>query len=809
MSSRKKITEFPDAEAKLQRPVKQSAFERQKAEAEAKRRREEAETAAALESFRETFGDDDSFRSSARDSKPPPSRLTDGFPNKPPLGASTGYGGGSGKRHFGVPSGPTMKSGPGSLGPVPSSLGKKRPFEGFQSRDEGRGRLGLSSWDSRSRTDENAPVADRAQEKAISKPTLRLANIPLNTSLSAIKALVPSNLTVDDVKIIPPSGPSGTERKSNTAIVILSQETPAKDIDAAASVLQNRYLGFGFFLSAQKYLSSAAISSSLPISVSSGPSSHPFGAKRVEPSVKTHLSQPIGHGRAYAPPSSYGPASASVDRNDLLHVPTRPPGDIKQLRMIHKVIESVLERGAEFEALLMSRPEVQREEKWAWIWDARSEGGIWYRWRLWDIITGFWSRRRVDKYVPLFERSHAWKVPDERLPYEYATGVDEFVSDPDYNSLDEDDFEPDKPRQNETGSGSKTKDDTFLNPIDKSRLAYLLARLPTTLSKIKNGDIASVSAFALAHTSKGADEVAEMVVSNIERPLAFTSANPKCKKDSKGKDGDGEDSRHVSPAAEDKAASDATDIRESRLIGLYVVSDILELSGNKNLAWRFRQLLETALRKHKTFEMLGMMADKFNFGLMRANNWKNSIEYVLSIWDGKNIFPEETQAFFYSSFKNPPSVKKDTSGGETGKTTSRWKSVTRSTAEGGKASAISAASNLPASYLEPANGSGRADRMLDTGETDREPQLSQVQYSFGAGELLSEDDIDGEAHEGPTDHDAVMGGLDETPVARPLTTKPEVKSVGGFKMSSFKAAVPRKRIRAVDMFAGSGSDEDH
>ena len=68
-----------------------------------------------------------------------------------------------------------------------------------------------------------------------------------------------------------------------------------------------------------------------------------------------------------------------------------------------QMVEAVLffdERGIckemlfpEFEALLMTRPEVQRDERWAWLWDPRSPGGVWYRWRLWTILTGASTER--------------------------------------------------------------------------------------------------------------------------------------------------------------------------------------------------------------------------------------------------------------------------------------------------------------------------------------------------------------------------------------------------------------------------------
>ncbi|KAK3332092.1 hypothetical protein B0T19DRAFT_414728 [Cercophora scortea] len=835
MSSNKKIAEFPDVEVKLQKPSKQSAFEKQKAEAEAKRRREAAETAAALEDFVKSFdndNDDDHSPANKLRSGSSQQRFASGHGERP------AFGGGPGKRHFGLSSGGSaVKSGPGSLGPPPpppsSSFAKKRIFDAPQSShqrdrgpDEGRGRLAFDASDE----EEPATTGDRAEEKAVSKPTLRLANLPPGTSPAVIKALIPPNLTVENVKIVPPSGPSGTERKSIAAIVTLSKESPATEIDAAVSALQNRYLGHGYFLSLHRHLSSAAISSGLTAVQSSTVIAHPFGAKRVEESSRNQGSQSTGYGRSFAPPTSYGPPMGGpVGRSGLLYVPVHPPRDIKKLRMIHKVIESVLEHGPEFEALLMSRPDVQRDEKWAWIWDARSEGGIWYRWRLWDIVTGSRSNRGKGKYVPLFEGSHAWKIPERPLAYEYTTTVDEFVSDSEYNSSDEDDFEDEQARQAELGAGAAEQEDTFLAPLEKSKLAHLLARLPKTLSKIRKGDIARVTAFAITHLSRGADEVVDMIVSNIESPFVYTTANPDHEKEVKEKDGQDEGSRGTSPTADDKTVADAVDTSAARLLGLYVISDILSSSSTSGIrhAWRYRQLFETALRSRKTFEMLGMMADKFNWGRLRAEKWKRSIGLVLSLWESWCVFPVETQEFFVSSFENPPLLKKQAAENETEKKSNRWKTVEAASAvdRARPSGFLPVSADQPADQPEqPLNDSEYIARMLETGDTDGELSwYPQLQYSSGAEELYSEEDLDGEPDEAfrmlmeklsSTGGDTAMVDVAEATAQQQqqqpaATAKPEVKSIGGFRMSAIKAAPSKTRMRAVDMFAGSGSDGDN
>ncbi|KAK4100568.1 hypothetical protein N658DRAFT_98828 [Parathielavia hyrcaniae] len=826
MSSVKKIAEFPDVEAKLQNPGKQSAFERQKAEAEAKRRREAEETAAVYEDFVKSFDHDhrdDSFRASRH----APSRFGSGGPDRPALGSGTPLGGGAGKRHFGVPSGASLKSGPGSLGPPPSSFGKKRSYDGFQrDSDEGRGRLAYEDRH-RDRDSGTLPVskafdvsddegdgttAGRAEEKAISKPTLRLANIPPGTSPAFIKSLIPTSLTVENVKIVLPAGPSGTERKSIAAIVTLSKQTPATEIDNAVTALQNRYLGFGFFLSLHRYLSSAAMSSGVAAVTSSATVSYPFGAKKVEEGPTRPAHMPMGHGRAYAPPTSYGlPTGGPLNRAGILHVPVRAPRDIKQLRMIHKIVESVLEHGPEFEALLMSRPDVQRDEKWAWIWDARSEGGIWYRWRLWEIVTGLQSTKGRLEYLPIFEGSHAWKKPERRLPYEFTTDVDEFISDSDYDSSDEDEFEDEQARP---GDGPD-QEDSFLNPFEKFKLAHLLARLPTTLSKIRKGDIARVTAFAITHVSRGADEIVDLIVANIEQPFAYTSANPEHKSGAKDSE-DGEDnSPDPSPAPADRATSDAPDLGAARLLGLYVISDILSSSSTSGIrhAWRYRQLFEAALRKRKTFEMLGMMADRLNWGRLRADKWKRSVGLVLNLWEGWCVFPVETHESFVRTFENPPIVRKEANGAETERQAGRWKTVEAAPVDdGGKSGGFLPVSTKEAVDQEPVDVYVENILYADDGD-EEELDPVRLQYLAGLDDAFSDLDLDGE----PYDTSAVelaKGGATvektkQTSTA-PLPAKQEAsKTIGSFQISTSKPPPPpatRKRMRAMDMFADSDSD---
>ncbi|KAK5995149.1 hypothetical protein PT974_03545 [Cladobotryum mycophilum] len=770
--STKDLADFPGVEAKLQKPTKQSAFEKQKAEAEAKRQREAAETAAVYQDF----------------VKPRPSAF----------GGSGPPAGGASRRHFGSSG---LKSGPGSLGPA-AGFAKKRSFQDF-SRGREKSSLAYEEREVGSNVtkafdasddEEMGDAVDRAEEKAIARPTLRLSNLPPGTSPAMIKALLPDNLTVENVKIQPPVGPGGSERKCTVAIVTLSKETPANEMDATVSLLQNRYMGYGYYLSIHRHLSSAVTNPTLPSLIYSSSGSNPFGAKPVEQNPAPGPAErgpQHGFHRAFAPPPSYGQGLGSVNRSNILHVPVKPPQDIKTVQLINKIIEGVLEHGPEFEALLMSRPEVQREEKWAWLWDARSEGGVWYRWTLWEVITGSQSGPKKGKYIPLFEDSHAWKTPQKRLPFEFTTKLEEFVSDSEYNSSDDEDFDGDDNRESQDGEQEKS----FLNPLEKSKLVHLLARLPTTLSKVRKGDIARVTAFAITHLSRGVDEVVDLIISNVVKPFSLTGANPLKKNEAK--------ELQQGAGAEETATNEAADASAASLVGLYAVSDILSSSSTSTVrhAWRYRQLFETALRDRKVFEHLGMMAEKHSWGRLRAEKWKRSVNLVINLWEGWCVFPAESQALFASMFENPPSLKAEEKTDEESAKKGKWKVVEANLTAGADASVSNEAERLVVSEEqddvdgEPIEEDDVAGEPIDEDDIEGEP----IDEDDVEGEPIEDDDVTGE----PMDEDEVQGD----PVPSAANDGQDMDTLGHEADSVTSRGQPRRRMRAVDMFADSDNSD--
>ena len=810
MASEKKIDQFPDVSSKLKAPTKKSLFERQKAEAEAKRLREEAETKAAYEDFVKSFDDEDEDKfGGALGGGGPPRRSfgAQGLGSGTPSGPGRGFGGGGG---YGGRGAGTMGSGPGSLGPPPS---KKRGFEGFNQapRREDRGLLAFDDYEDTppSRVlkmndddDDRGRTRDVEEQKAAAKPTLQLASLPPGTSPAVIKALLPSILTVDAVRILPPSGPGVyTERKSMSAIVTLAKDTPANDIDAAVNGLQNRYLGYGYYLNLHRHLSSATIASSAPIpALGLSIASQPFGAKPVaSPGAGRGHVPPAHHQRGFAPPSSYAPAGmGQIPRSGpLLHVPVQPPGDVKQLKLIHKLIESLLTHGPEFEALLMSRPDVQREERWAWLWDPRSAGGVWYRWRLWEVLTGSQTRRGRGKYLPLFEGSSAWKEPDQPLIFEYTTRLDEFVSDSEYASSDEDDSgdEGRRPAGGLAADTSALTDDgkAYLNPLEKAKLSHLLSRLPDSTGKLRKGDVARVAAFAISHAGRGADEVVAMIISNVEKPFAFTSANPDRKREKE--EGNGDD------AGTPNENEEKEDMSSASLIGIYIISDILSSSSTSGVrhAWRYRQLFETALKQRKVFEGLGRMEQKMNWGRLRAEKWKRSVQNLLGLWEGWCVFPADTQEHFVNVFNNPPLTvqeeqearEKESATQDKGK--SKWKAVEVAPKEERKVDipiVVEAMDDVDGEPMDDMDGEPM-DEDVDGEAMDDEEDVDGTPMAGGDGDYL-----DGEPME-----------VAKLPTSSSPVSAPAMKdSDPVVKVEDTPLQPRRARPKAVDMFADSDDE---
>ena len=846
------VKEFPDISSKLTAPARKSVFERQRAEAEAKRQREEAENAAALDDFVKSFegGDDDGANNNDGGSG-----MGSGFRG----GMRGGRGGGGfrgmarghaptgpGNLSSGVGSGgPMGRSGPGTLGPAPPPMLRKRAFDGstpvrkekevglFAFENSGVGMLDTAkAFQTSDDEDEKghgggehggATSEERAAEKAAPKPTLHLSSLPPGTSAALVKSLIPPSLTVDSVRMVPHVTDGSTERRSLSAIVTLAKDTPASDIDSAVSTLQNRYLGWGFYLSLSRHLSSAALGAmgSGSTSLNSLSSSLPFGAKTM----------PTPEKRGFAPPPSYGGMGHGQygQARATTRVLVNPPSDIKQLKLIHKTIESLITHGPEFEALLMSRAEVQRGERWAWLWDARSAGGVWYRWKLWEIMTDCkTSLPRGGHLTPSsvkfpFTDGPGWFPPEKPLRFEYTTSFHDFASDADYDSSDEEDAEDEVQARTSNNNKNMTLAEalgestgkSYMNPLQKAKFTHLLSRLPKTTARLRKGDVARVTAFAIKHAGEGADEVVKMIVANVDRPFAW--ADTKAEQD--------RDKDKMEQDEEVEKQYEKEDPSSSKLIALYLISDILSSSSTSGVrhAWKYRQLFETVLKQNRTFEGLGRLEKVYEWGRLRAEKWKRSVNGILSLWESWCVFPQAAHEHFVEAFMNPPLTEAEkkaaarqnddeaqvaatavpapsSSSGAASK--SKWKTVDEKAAEASRSAVTTAGAGAGAGAGASENSEMEEDEDVD-GEPMADADLDGEPMEDVDGEPMQEDDVDG----APMDADPVQ----ERDVERPQQPQqlrqqllPKANQPPMMKMDPVLAK--RQRPRAVDMFADSDEE---
>ncbi|KAJ5888085.1 hypothetical protein N7495_008126 [Penicillium taxi] len=590
-----------DRQAKRAKPSapKKSVFERHKDEVEAKRARDQADADAALDDFAKYFDVDtpkDAPQSFGGNTRPP-------RPNVP------------GQRHFA--NNAFRSSGPGTLQQSSSEYSsRKRNHEGF------------------------VPQHSRHSAPEQHKPSLLMTSLPPGTSTSFVKSLIPS-LRVDNVKIFPPERSHPTDKKSVSAIVSLASDSSTADLDSASSALQNKYLGRGYHLSVSRHLSSTSIKSTLDLH--STPSL-PFGAKETQSGYGASR-VPTRHG-GFAPPASYGPNLTR--RGPSSQVDVKIPEDIKQVQIIHKTIENVLKYGAEFEALLMSRSEIKTNEKWAWLYDARSAEGVYYRWRLHQTVTNsgaHFSRARGRTSSTIFAGEADWLSPENYLEYEFTTDIAEFISDKDYDSSDEDDLDGEESRPKFGGAPQKgdgaNEHNQWIGPLGKAKLTHLLARLPTSQARLRRGDVARITAFAIEHAQYGAAEIVNMILLNLRSPLAFTSANP-----NRAEKSDNDSVKDISPA---------------KLVGLYVISDIISSCATSGIrhAWRYRTLFEAAIRENKVFEHLGRLSKDLKWGRLKSENWKRSVQGILRMWDDSSAFTHINHEYFVQTFNKPPLTEEE------------------------------------------------------------------------------------------------------------------------------------------------------
>ncbi|KAM0689190.1 hypothetical protein Q7P36_011267 [Cladosporium allicinum] len=661
MADEDRVEQFPDVVQKLSAPKKLSKFEQEKKDADAKRRKEEEENAAALREFEESFAHDED--DDDRLSRPMDGRGSRG-PSSGPRGGPGGLGGGA---RYSAP-----RSGPGSLPAPPLSLKRKREIEEAREAAEAR-RAELGYDDAEDYQPGMSPAATQEDDRddVTPKPTMQLSSIPPGTSVEEIKALLASLVKVHSVRFTPPAGPVHG-RKTLTAIATLDSSTSAAQIDKAVSTLRDRYMGCGFYLSLSRHLSSAAQFQGVGAKAGST-SSEPFGAQKTRnsnPRNSMRNAPPPQNHRGFAPPESYDPQGPPT-RAAGTQVEVHPPLDIATVRAIHTISGKLLaqkdaNRALEMEALLMTLPEVQKDERFAFLYDSKSPAGVYYRFCLWGPDSVEDQKRNAKGPERIFKDMDVdWLPPHKETPFLDLTSLAEATDHIDYDtSEDEADDEGDERKLNrgpggEPDAGRAAAEKSCLSPLQRARFTRLLARMPTTIAKLRQGDITRVSNYVVNHAGGGAEEFVDLLLLNVEKPFSSTLAAAKYDSDydsdaeqtlptrasenghqeNEDEEEDDYEPADTLPTVPSLPSTNNTTIEDPsnpKLIALYTISDILSASstaGARN-AWKYRTLFETGFTQQKTFQRLGRLDKELGWGRMKSEQWKRKVGVVLGVWEG-------------------------------------------------------------------------------------------------------------------------------------------------------------------------------
>lgn len=559
---------------------------------------------------------------------------------------------------------------------------------------------------------DNRSRAKGSPESAPRRPTMLLAQLPKTINEDEVKRLIPTNLKVEEVAFLPPPAP-GSDKRFAAAIVAVAADTPMSDVDSCVSALQGKYLGFGCYLKISRHITSAVGG------LGSGVGSHnlggmadfqPFGAK---PFVRD---APTQHSMKNAPPpdSLDNPYAyqAYGQRNQgpaPLVVTVSPPSDLKLLQAVNKTVENTIKFGSVFEKALLTSPQIQHDEHWAWIFDTTCQANVYYRWLIYEHFAGKtarsamsgqseeWLRSPEGQFakknglVKVFDQGPLWQPPRERPKFEFTFDFEDIVDDSEYISSDDESGDEkeflskhDGPRSSNAGSAN------YLNPYRRAKLTYLLHRLPDTLAYLRRGDVARITAFVVANAGSGADEIVAMLLENIFHPYSRCVKYSTPLEDLDPDDPD--DHEALEKRARNEEEKKRSDASNAKLIALYCVSDALQASSTSGVrdAWKYRGLFESALLSQNVFAHLGRLEKEFSWGRMKAEQWKRKVGVVLGLWEKWSVFSVETQKAFKEAFLNPPalfpaSVMEESrsvemhekeSGKESENKTAKWKSGT-------------------------------------------------------------------------------------------------------------------------------------
>lgn len=513
------------------------------------------------------------------------------------------------KRHFAGKL-RSMKSGPGTLDEEPAIAPPARFGGGTRWEPQAMGR--------------GPQVGDNRDKEIFHHIIAKASNLPPDMDERDVEDLFADykSLKVVKVESVPPTGPQRQQRGGRPSAamkVTFDEGANSRELEEAMKKLSDKkYLGRGFYLHLDRYRGKAEQFQEPKL---------PFGAKWVYPDTSNTKFAPTaelsgGTGRPQLPPRE-------TERPKLV-ITAYPPPDLPTLKLIHTTIESLLEGGMEFEALLMEQPEVQTDERFAWLYDNTHPLNRYYRFRIYQLTTGD-TRTQVEIYPGYGE----WHGP-EPIPNEFAYSLE--TMEPEVAALDPE-AEGDEPlgrigaqKTADPYPGMPDTGNGYLSMQARAFLIYILASLPTT--PVRNLDVAAVTQFAVQHASNGMDEIIDHIINNIFVPHALTPANPRFDSYPHGGSKEGQ-----------AAAADPSfqrDKREATLNGLRIVSDICFLSTRvSGRAYKYRDAIGKELLDRGVFEYLETLPKSLQMGRATEDKFRKDVNFIIELWMDERMFSPE------------------------------------------------------------------------------------------------------------------------------------------------------------------------
>ncbi|KAK9448281.1 uncharacterized protein V1518DRAFT_418530 [Limtongia smithiae] len=430
--------------------------------------------------------------------------------------------------------------------------------------------------------------------------TLFLGGLPLSSTSDSVKQLVSHNgggvvksvkIQLRDVKL----------RGLNATVVL----TTSEHVEKARTALDRMYLGEGFTL-----VAALGRDAGPAIARMDSRSGLPFNAR-----------MPDAAARHTAPYALRGKLSA-------LQVQVQYPSSLVMLRRIHAMVENVICCGPESEAMIMHRE--RRNPEYAFLFDCDLPEHVYYRWKLWSIVSGEGVNTWSTSATEIFDNGVLWIPP--KLP----TTIDDEIERLDNENIDE---EEKNTAGDTTASSSDNLKAPYLGAIPHLHLTLLLQHL-----SMRRGAIARLMAFAIDN-AHAAEEIVDVICDSILSTRASTTL---------------------------------------RVARLWAVGDILYNSGmgiggiSKGV-WKYRTLFQTKLVR--VFSGLHEVFKAFD-GRIRADNFRRQIVSVLNVWEGWNVFTHEAMAEMTTEFmgtnkeqEEPDKQVAESKAKKPSVTTSKWKRV--------------------------------------------------------------------------------------------------------------------------------------